>query len=132
MLIRSMLLPILVKACYRKTPIQVINKARVFSMQTKLHSQDFSLWNIKNNEYYNSKQFGKALRLKNKRLMRVISNKMSQTWPPCYYCGSSGFVDCDNCTHGCWECQHTKMLECPFCNGSGKGRYARQEATVRK
>ena len=48
-----MLLPILVKACYRKTPIQVINKARVFSMQTKLHSQDFSLWNIKNNEYYN-------------------------------------------------------------------------------
>ena len=53
MLIRSMLLPILVKACYRKTPIQVINKARVFSMQTKMHSQDFSLWNIKNNEYYN-------------------------------------------------------------------------------
>ena len=57
--------------------------------------------------------------------LKMAFNKLSSTWPPCFYCNSYGYVECHSCSDGCWKCRHTKMLECPVCNGNGKGKFAR-------
>ena len=132
MFVRSVVIPFIVRACTMRAPTPVMCSTRSFSLPAYSNNNDeCSWWTIKNSENDTNKQRRKAMRLKTKRMMKVITNKMSQDWPPCYYCGSSGFVDCDNCMDGCWKCQHTRMLECPFCSGSGKGRYARQEANIK-
>lgn len=49
-------------------------------------------------------------------------NKISSYNLPCIFCKGSGFVECRLCNTGCWRCHNTKMQECIYCNGSGKGR----------
>ena len=45
-----------------------------------------------------------------------------KTFTPCHYCHGTGYIECTFCNDGCWRCEHTTMLKCPFCGGDGEGR----------
>lgn len=49
-----------------------------------------------------------------------------KTFSPCQYCHGTGYVECRHCNDGCWKCEHTTMIKCPFCDGNGEGRPAYQ------
>lgn len=77
-----------------------------------------------NKLHYIPKDFNK-MRMSSKIQLKMAFNKLSGTFPPCFYCHSTGYVECRCCTDGCWKCRHTKLLECPICNGNGKGKLAK-------
>ena len=61
------------------------------------------------------------------RRTNVLKNLYApKTFSPCHYCYGTGYVECKHCNDGCWRCDHTTMVKCPFCGGSGEGRPAYQ------
>lgn len=53
--------------------------------------------------------------------LKSLSNKLKlSTNPPCSKCKGFGYIDCKNCDSGCWMCNNTTLVECPYCGGTGK------------
>ena len=50
----------------------------------------------------------------------AISNKIKNT-VPCEFCNGTGLMQCLRCHNGCWECQHTRLMTCRYCGGTGRG-----------
>ena len=67
-----------------------------------------------------------------KRSIISYKNKLNTFDFPCMYCDGSGYVKCRSCKSGCWKCQETTLEECPYCNGSGKGKFCFNPLTLPK
>ena len=50
----------------------------------------------------------------------ALSNKLKNEIP-CEFCYGTGFNECLRCFNGCWECENTRMAECQYCGGTGRG-----------
>lgn len=66
------------------------------------------------------------------RNTKLCANILAKHDPPCPYCNGGGYLDCDSCTKGCWRCKSSKIKECPFCKGDGRGRPAYSRLPVKK
>ena len=66
------------------------------------------------------------------RNTKRVANLLARHDPPCPYCNGCGYLDCDACEKGCWRCKNSKIKECPFCKGDGKGRPAYSRVPAKK
>jgi len=50
----------------------------------------------------------------------ALSNKFKNE-VPCEFCHGTGLTECLRCFNGCWECENTRIVECKYCGGTGRG-----------
>ena len=126
MLVKPLLMPFIIRACSIHAYNPIRRQAYLMSKKCNDYNDNDSIFESSDNSKF-FKQDKKAERLKTRRMMKQFVNKMSRKDIDCYYCDSTGYVDCYYCEEGCWRCQNTTMTECPFCGGTGKGRFAKSK-----
>ena len=77
-------------------------------------------------DYYDYENYIDYKELAIRRTHALKNQYAPKTFSPCYYCHGSGYVECRYCNDGCWRCDNTTMMKCPFCGGNGEGRPAYQ------
>ena len=105
---------------YRKPIITPFLKIQTRSIST---TRKLSIAQMAESDYYSYIDYKELAIRRTNALKNLYAPK---TFSPCQYCHGTGYVECRHCNDGCWKCEHTTMIKCPFCDGNGEGRPAYQ------